>query len=365
MIIYRAFTREAIRNTLAITLILGAIVAFIGVTTLLGRAARGDLPEDLVMQMLGLQTLKRLDLLLTLGLYLGVLLTLARWYRDSEMTVLAACGIGLTRLLRPALVLTVAAAVAVSVLSFYFTPWAAGRMERIKAEREQQRQPINVAPGVFNETSGRTRIFYAEHISRDSGALENIFISSLETGNESVVVANAGYPYIEQRTGDRFLALSDGTLYEGTPGEAGYRLARFKELHMRIEPKRVDIPPARHEALPSVQLYNIDHPETNGEWHWRLSKPIMAMVLVLFALVLAHTDPRGGRLFNLFAAILIYFAYSNVLAVGQTLIKKDQIPAPIGLWWAHLTMVLIAFYLLRQRANNRPLFALPRRRRRK
>ena len=360
MIIYRAFARETVRNTIAITLILGAVVAFIGVTTLLGRAARGDLPEDLVLQMLGLQTLKRLDLLLTLSLYLGVLLTLARWYRDSEMTVLAACGIGLTRLLRPTLLLTIAAAVAISVLSFYFTPWAAARMELIKVEREQQRQPINVAPGVFNETSGHTRIFYAEHIDRDNGALENIFISSLEAGKESVVVADTGYPYIDPRTGDRFLALADGTLYEGSPGEAGYRLAKFKTLHMRIEPKRVEIRLAPHEARPSTELYKVDNPETNSEWHWRLAKPIMAIVLVLFALVLAYTDPRGGRLSNLFAAILVYFTYSNVLALGQTLIKKEQIPTPIGLWWAHLAMLAIAFYLLRQRANNRPLFALPR-----
>ena len=70
--------------------------------------------------------------------------------------------------------------------------------------------------------------------------------------------------------------------------------------------------------------------------------------------MLAHTDARRGRLSNLFAAILVYLIYSNLLGLGQTLLKKDQISPLVGLWWLHVGMVLVAIYLLRQRANNRP-----------
>src|SRR5256885_2162416 len=147
MIIYRAFARECVRNTLALTLVLAIVMAFIGLAALLGRAVRGDVAEDIVFQLLGLETLRRLDLMLTLGLYLGVLLTAARWYRDSEMTVLAACGIGLMQLLRPTLILGAAAAMTVAVLGFYFTPWALHRMESLKAERAQDVQVTGIAPG--------------------------------------------------------------------------------------------------------------------------------------------------------------------------------------------------------------------------
>jgi lipopolysaccharide export system permease protein len=359
MIIYRSFAGETLRNTISITLVLAVVVGFLGITVLLGRAVRGDLAEDIVMKVLGLQTLKRMDLLLTLGLYLGALLTLSRWYRDSEMTVLAACGVGLVQLLRPLLILTAAIAVAIGGFSLYFNPWASARMERLKIEREQQRQPVSVAPGVFNETSGRTRIFYAEGVNRE-GILTNVFISGLEQGKETVMVARSGYPMVDQRTGDQFLVLVDGTLYEGVPGDAGYRLVKFSTFHMRLEPKPVQLAPAKVEEIGSAELYQQSDLPAQAEWHWRISKPIMAAVLAVFALVLAYTEPRRGRLSNIFVAILVYFFYSNLLALGQTLIKKGQVPGSVGLWWVHAVMLVIALYLLRQRAANQPLLAMPR-----
>jgi lipopolysaccharide export system permease protein len=63
----------------------------------------------------------------------------------------------------------------------------------------------------------------------------------------------------------------------------------------------------------------------------------------------------------MFIAILVYFVYSNMLALGQTLIKKGHVPGFTGLWWVHVVMLVIALYLLRQRTANQPLFALPRR----
>ena len=179
------------------------------------------------------------------------------------------------------------------------------------------------------------------------------------------MVARNGYPRIDERTGDNFLSLEDGNLYEGTPGNAGYRIVNFKVFHMRIEPKLVATEPTRIEEIPSTQLYRQDDPKTSAEWHWRISKPIMAMVLVIFALVLAYTEPRRGRLMNMFAAVLVYFFYSNLLALGQTLIKKGHMPGAMGLWWVHALMLIIGLHLLRQRSGNKPLLALPKFRRRR
>ncbi len=357
MIIYRAFAREAARNTLAITFILTIVVVFFGLTTFLNRAVSGELAEDIVLQMLGLQTLKRVDLLLVLGFYLGSLLTVARWYRDSEMTVLAACGIGLPQMLRPTLFLTAIIALLVGVQSFYFTPWAAGRMDFIKLQREQQPQPLGFTPGVFNETAGHTQIFYAERVDRQTGNLAGVFMSSLDATTPNLVVARSGYPYTDERTNDRFLALVDGMLYEGSPGEAGYRVVKFETLRARLDPKRVDEPPPTFESMPTIGLLLSKDPQASAELHWRIAKPVMVLVLVLFALVLAHTDPRRGRLMNLFTAILVYFVYSNMMALGQTLLRKGQVPGTVGMWWAHGIMLVVAIYLFSRRAADRPLLS--------
>ena len=134
MIIHRAFYREAALVTLGITAVLVVIVVFQGLSVFLGRAAMGEESKDVVMTLLGLQTLRKLDLLLPLALYFGILLTLSRWYRDSEMTVLAACGIGLTQLLRPVLLFALALAVVVGLGSFFFTLYASRQTDLVKHE---------------------------------------------------------------------------------------------------------------------------------------------------------------------------------------------------------------------------------------
>jgi lipopolysaccharide export system permease protein len=356
MILRRAFYREALGNTLGIGLLLVAILTVVGLTTLLGRAARGELAEDIVFAMLGWQTLKRLDLLLTLALYLGLLLTLNRWYRDSEMTVLAACGIGLWQWLRP--VLTFAAAVAglVAVGAFYFTPFAARQMEQLRLESANRFELNQLEPGVFNRLPGGNRVFYAAHIDPDDGGLEEVFVGSLDPNHQGVVVARRGRPYTDPASGARYLLLEAGSLYDGAPGEAGYRILRFESYLLRLKtPPPAAPPPPRSEALPTRVLAAAGDLEARLEWHWRLAKPAATLVLALFALALAYTDTRRGQFGNLFAAVLVYFIYSNLAVLAQTLVEKGQLSPALGVWWVHGLMLALALYLLARRAANRPL----------
>ena len=361
LIIDRAFYRETAGTTLAIAVVLLVVMVLMGMTLLLGRAARGDQPVHVVFLLLGFQTLSRLDVLLPLAFYLGVLLTLSRWYRDNEMTVLAACGVGLLHFLRPVLRLGLIFAAVVSLGAFYFTPLATRMIENIKSENASQSEPAMVAPGVFTELAGRNRIFYAEKIQPD-GDVEGVFVSSLEQGRQGVLVAKSGHPFTDPKTGDKFIALHDGTLYDGEPGMADYRILEFNVYNLRIEPKKVEAAPVPTAGLPTLaMLRQIADPDVNAELHWRLGKTIALFVLGVYAVVFAYTDVRRGRLSNLFVAIVVYFVYSNLLGIGETMLQKGRVPPLAGLWWVHGAMALVALYLLRQRARNRSLAALPAR----
>jgi lipopolysaccharide export system permease protein len=361
LIIDRAFYRETIGATLALAVVLLVVMMLMGMTLLLGRAARGDQPLHVVFLLLGFQTLARLDVLLPLAFYLGVLLTLSRWYRDNEMTVLAACGVGLLHFLRPMLRLALAFAAVVALGSFYFTPLATRMIENIKSESASRSDPSLAAPGVFTELGGRNRVFYAEKI-QPQGDLEGVFLSSLEQGRQGVLVAQSGHPYVDARSGEKFLALYDGALYDGEPGMADYRILEFKVYNLRIEPRKVEVGPVPSAGLTTRAMFRrLAEPDVNAELHWRLGKVIALFVLALYAVVLAYTDVRRGRLSNLFVAIVVYFVYSNLLGIGETMLQKGRLPPLAGLWWVHAGMALVALYLLRQRAHNRPLAGWPAR----
>ena len=227
-------------TTLAIGLVLLAVMVLMSMTLLLGRAVRGDQSEAVVFILLGFQTLAKLDVLLPLAFYLGILLTLSRWYRDSEMTVLAACGVGLMHFMRPVMVLGLSFGVLVLAGAFYFTPLATRQIENVKSESSHRSEPGAISPGVFTEAQGTGRIVYAEKIE-DNGDLQGIFVSSLEEGRQGVLVAKSGHPYTDPKTGDKFIALRDGMFYEGEPGEAGYRILEYSAYNLRIEIGRAHV----------------------------------------------------------------------------------------------------------------------------
>lgn len=359
MILHRALYREASTATTAIVVVLLIVLVFFGLTAILGRAARGDYAEQIVFALLGWQTLKRLDLLLPLGFYLGALLTLSRWYRDNEMTVLAACGVGLLQLLRPVMVLAGAVALLTAIAAFYLTPLANRQLEVIKVSSEQRPEFAGIAPGTFSESAGDGRILYAEAIDAD-GMLQRVFLSNLEE-RPRVVLARSGAPFTDPRTGERYVRLRDGWIYDGVPGQPDYQLMQFGTYTARLESRPLSVP-ERLEALPSYLLFRDTTPVATAEWHWRLSKPILVFVLAAFALALAYTDTRRGRLSNLFTAVLVYFIYSNLLGLGVTFLKQGQISAALGLWWVHLLFAALGALWLARRAAHKPLLARPRRR---
>lgn len=359
MIINRAFYREAAITTLGIAAVLLVVMVLMSMTLLLGRAARGEQSETVVYILLGFQTLAKLDVLLPLAFYLGILLTLSRWYRDSEMTVLAACGVGLMHFMRPAMILGLIIGIVVSVGAFYLTPLAIRQIENVKNQSAHRSDESLISPGVFTESAGKGRIFYAEKVL-DNGDLQGVFVSSMEQGKEGVIVARTGHSSTDPKTGDKFLALHDGTLYDGVPGEPGYRILEFEVYNLRLEPKLIAQAPVPTGGLPTITLLGqLTDRTINAELHWRLGKTIALFILTLYAMALAYTDVRRGRLSNLFVAIVVYFVYSNLLGIGETMLQNGSVSPAVGLWWVHGGMVLVAVYLLLQRSQNRPLISLP------
>jgi lipopolysaccharide export system permease protein len=107
----------------------------------------------------------------------------------------------------------------------------------------------------------------------------------------------------------------------------------------------------RKRALPTDKLWLTDNVFNQAELQWRISMPLGTLILVLMAVPLSQTTPRAGRYAKLFAAIIIYIGYNNLLGIGRTWMEKKIVPAEIGLWWVHVLFFMGAL-LLMYTANN-------------
>ncbi len=92
-----------------------------------------------------------------------------------------------------------------------------------------------------------------------------------------------------------------------------------------------------------------------AELHWRLAVPISTILLALLAVPLSKSSPRRGRYAGLFAGIVLYVVFNNLLTVGRSALSKGEVPPELGLWWVHLlTVALLLLIVWRQQRVRGP-----------
>lgn len=355
MIFRRTLVRELTATAIGLFVVLLGILFTQSVIRILARAAGGAVATEGVLALIGFNAMFYLNLLLSVALFLTVLLTLSRWYRDSEMVVWFTSGQSLTACLKPILLFAAPFLVAIVLLSLFLSPWAEQR--RIEYERQlESRDEISVlSPGLFREFKRAGIVVYIESINPIDGRIRNVFLHSVDDAKDATTVARLGQ-LVEEPNGDRFVVLEDGRRYEGKPGSADFRLIEFDKLGRRIEPAEARALPTSDKAIPTAVLLVADGRTQRAELFWRLSVPILALVLTLLAIPLSYVNPRMGRSFNLVAAAFLYMLYTNCINIVQSMIAQGTIDLWIGLLLPHLAALVVVFLLFRHQLTITGLF---------
>jgi lipopolysaccharide export system permease protein len=356
------------RKTLLLELATAAFATFlvllgITVTTqlvrLLGQAASGAITSTGVAALLGLTLVGYLPVLLSLTLFIAVLMTLTRSYRDSEMVVWFSCGQSLTQWIRPVLIFAGPLVFTIAVLSLVLSPWATGKAEELRRLMDSRDDISAVSPGVFQESHQAERVFFVEEVSGTENLVGNVFVSSTQHQKQGVMVAHRGF--IEtMENGDRFLVLLDGRRYEGESGTAEYKIYEFGRYAMRIETTESRERAPTTKTIPTLELLRERTPPNLGELSWRVGLPLSALILSLIAIPLSFVNPRAGRSMNLVLALLIYMVYSNLLSIVQASIAQSRLNLTTGLWGVHFCMFVVLLLLFYRRLMVTSIFRLIR-----
>ena len=358
MIFRRSLVREMTTTAVGLFLVLLGILFTNLVLKLLARAAGGTVAPEGVLTLLGFGAMFYFNVLLSVTLFLTVLLTLTRWYRDSEMIVWFTSGQSLAQWVRPILWFAAPFLVAILVLSLFLSPWADRRRHEYERQLESRDEIGLITPGLFREFRRANLVVFVESVNTFDGTIRNVFLHSLEDDKDVTTVARSGHLEMAAN-GDRFIILSDGRRYEGKPGSADYRVVEFEQLGRRIEPAEMRALPNSSKSIPTSVLLGSDGRIEQAELFWRISIPISALVLTLLAIPLAYVNPRMGRSFNLIAAAFCYLVYSNCLNIVQSFIAQGKLGFWIALVVPHVVAVLVVVLLF-----SRQLAAMGRRLRR-
>ncbi|GGO86190.1 LPS export ABC transporter permease LptF [Marinobacterium nitratireducens] len=345
MIVFRYLTREVLISTAAVSGILLMIIVSGRFIKYLGNAAAGKLDPDLLAQMLLFRLPGFLELILPLGLFLGILLSFGRLYLESEMVVLRACGFSQRRLVLYALGPALLVAVLVGLLSTWVSPLGARMIDRAYESQQGVSEFDTLLPGRFQPLPGGNRVSYTEGQGNSQGSLENLFISdSTGNGRPVVVLAEQGYRY-DSDNRNRYLVLRNGVRYEGIPGQADYRRIDYGEYGVRLPASSETRDDDNPESYSTLRLLSDARPEAKAQLHWRLSLPVLALVVALIAVPMSRTNPRQGRFAKLIPSILLYLAYLTLLGAARTRVEDAQAPVAL-IWLVHGAFLLLAANLV-------------------
>ena len=351
MIIFRYLFRELLVTLAAVTAVLLLIIMSGRFVAYLALAAKGQLDPGVLFVIMGLRLPGFLQLILPLGLFLGILLAYGRMYLDSEMSVLAAAGMSRNRLLVYTLAPATLVALLVAWLCLVVSPQGVSRVEQIINSQNAMTEFDTLVPGRFQAMKSGSRVTYTERLSEATRELGGVFISELllNAGNKergiTVLVAEKGHQ--ETRPdGSRYLILENGYRYDGNPGQADYRAIQYDRYGALLPTPEVISELTERDGQPTVDLIGSDNSRQKAELQWRLSLPLLVFVVTVLAVALSRVNPRQGRFLKLLPAVLLYMIYLGLLIAMRGQIDKGRVPPAIGMWWVHLVFLGIGLLLM-------------------
>jgi lipopolysaccharide export system permease protein len=340
----------------------------------LSQAAANDFPREVVLSLIGLTSAGYLSVVVPIGFFLAIMLALGRLYHESEMAAVQSCGVGPAGLYRPIAGLGLAIFALLAWLSFWAIPEATARARQIRAEAVRDAQFGSLEPGRFRTFAGGSVVFYAERVD-DNGVLHNVHVF-VDRPDEAPPVdkdpgAGATSPpedkleiWVATRAQQRgagqaeqTFVLYDGERYEGAPGSGEFRITEFAEGGIPIRLGEINGATTNAEMKPTATLLASDDPRDRAELQWRMSTPLLAVILMVLAVPLARLRPRQGRFGRIGIAILAFFLYYQLLVAARTWVETQAVPEIVGLWWVHLAALCIGLVMLmRESAPQTLLF---------
>jgi len=353
MLYRRTLIRDLSLSTAGMLVVLIAIALVTLFIRLLGDVARGELANEAIFAYLGFSLLYFMPVLLSIALFGSVLLTLSRAWRDSEMIIWLNSGLSLTQWIRPVLSFALPITLVIFLMTVILIPWSLSKRDEYKQELKSRSETSAIAPGLFAESQEGKRVYFVESLNPLTGTVKNVFMQSIENGKLGLVVSKEG-KHTQLADGSRYLVLTAGRRYEGTPGQLEYSIVNFSRYWMRLDPVVVDNGEKSIKQSRFSSLLKEPTPQKNGELLWRVGLPVSALILAVMAIPLSFVNSRARRSYSLILALLVFFIYNNLLSLSQAWVAQDKLAMLPGLLVIHSIMIAATIWLfsIRQRVTR-------------
>lgn len=346
---------ELAQSTFAVLVVLLIVSMGAVLADVLRDITSGRVPAGLLLAQIGLQFLNYLPIILPLALLLGLMLGVGRLYRDSEMPVITAAGVGPRGLLRPVMMLVVPVVTIIALSSLWLGPLAERISKQMISDANRNLLLAGLEPGRFTELPGGG-VVYVGGMSGDGKQFQRIFIHRQNDERMDITTSNTGHLTVHP-DGERFITLENGFQVEGPRHDGlGYRLLRYASNDVRLPPGEGKFDPKDPEVMSTLELLGDDRREANAQLHARLAPPLLALAFALLAVPLSRSPPRQARFGSLLMGFLGFVVATSLMLMARGWLEDGKLPPAAGMWWLLLPLLALGSWMYFRDGNLRAIW---------
>jgi lipopolysaccharide export system permease protein len=317
----------------------------------LGQASRGSFNPSDVTLVMGYTVLAYMPTLLSLSLFMSIISTLTRMYRDSEMVIWFCSGKGLSSLLSPLMRFSWPIFGVIALLALLVLPWTNQRIDELKYLYERRGDLERIEPGQFQESANGGKVFFVEKNVRGDPTGSNVFIATSEGGKESITSARKGR--IDSLPQGRFLLLENGQRLESMIGTQNLKVSEFEEYGAQVSAERLhDEDPRMMNTVSTKTLLSDPSAAAQGELSWRIGLIFAAINFVIIGIAISSVNPRVGKSVNLVFALFAFVIYFNLVNLGQNWVAGGKLSLASYMLVLHGGVFTLAVLWLTKGHNN-------------
>lgn len=321
------------RGTRRLVLIIVGFLIFIfasySAQRYLTEAANGTLALYVVLDIVFYKVLIALEMLLPVGLYVSVGVTLGQMYTDSEITAISAAGGSPGRLYKAVLYLAIPLSIFVTLLSMYGRPWAYAQIYQLEQQSQSELDVRQLRAKKFN-TNDNGRMILSQTVDQDNNRLTDALIYT-STANRTRIFRARSVDVVDPSPEKPTVMLHNGTAYLLDHQGRDDNEQIYRNLQLHLNPLDQS-PNVKRKAKSVTELARSVFPADHAELQWRQSRGLTALLMALLAISLSRVKPRQGRFSTLLPLTLLFIAIFYGGDVCRTLVANGAIPLIPGLW---------------------------------
>ncbi len=313
---------------------------------------KSNIGPDIVGKMLLYSLPAIIVVTLPVAYMFATLLALGRLGRDSEIIAMRACGVSLSRIIMPVIVLSLL----ISSLGFWIqeelVPWANRQTVEILKDMVR-REPLKaLKEKVFVEADGRN--FYVNEIDREKSELTEVYV--LDKTRSAIPQVIAAQKAVQDKS--RWI-LSNGILrkLENT-GFIEHEI-RFERMEIEMDIKQEAIfpdQPSVREMSSGAANRLIEQKKQQGQdtradeldLHTKFSLPLATFFTILLAAPVGIIFSKMGNYFGVAISIALVFVWYMTYSIFTSLGKAGTVDPLMAAWVQNIAFGSVGSLLLMQ-----------------